>query len=166
MLICFYPAALKFVDEHIDRRSVLVARYDNAVDGKVVAAESIYEPQHLKVVRYPEVVTRFARSYIARVNADYNLGFVLHLLEKFNFGVLVKARKNSHRMLIVNKLSSEFEIKPFSLMFFNSFEDISGLLVKIFFRVKTDFPHCPLLTESTITALFLYRVRFAPPPAL
>ena len=112
MLICFDAAAFQFVYEHVHCRFILVSGNYHAVYLQIVSSENIEKPQHFQVICYPEILSGLACGDVAGVDAHDDLRMILQPLEKFDLGVLVKARKNSHGMLVFNQLAAEFQVEP------------------------------------------------------
>ena len=143
MLVGADPAPLEPADEHIDRRVVLIAGHNDTVDGKVVLAEHVDDAQHFQVIGDAEVLPRLARRDIACIHADDDLRLVLHSLQEFDLGVLVKSGQHAHRVLVLHELAAELQIEP-ALSAFYPLEDVFGLLFNILVRIKSNFLHFSL----------------------
>ena len=123
MLVSANSSSFQLVDKHINRWIVLVSSHDNRIYLKIIATESIDEPHYLKIIRDPKILSRFTGNNVSCIYADDYFRLVLHAVQKFNLGILIEARQNSHRVLILNEFPSEFEVKsPVSSL--NPLQDI------------------------------------------
>ena len=143
--MCGCLASLKLGYELIDRRRILISGDDYRVDLEIIAAELIDQPHDLQVICDAEVLTGLALDDISGINADDDLCFVAHLLQELDLGILVKARKYSHSVLVLYELAAELKIEPaFAALY--PLEDVLGLLFDILLCAESLFLHITLLS--------------------
>ena len=147
MPVCAYASPLKLGYELIDRRSILISGDNNRIDFKIITAEFVDQPHDLQVICDSEVLPCLTLDYISGINTDDDFRFVAHLLQELDLGILVKARQDSHCMLVFYKLAAKFKVKP-SLSAVNSFKDVFGLFFDVFLCAESDFFHTNLLSLS------------------
>ena len=140
MGVCADSAPFELGDELVDRRSILVSGHDHRVHLEVIAPEFVDKPHDLQVVGDAEVLPRLALDDVARIDADDDLGLVLHPLEQLDLGVLVEARQHSHRVLVLYQLASELKVQT-ALAAAYPFKDVLGLFFDVLFCAESFFNH-------------------------
>ena len=140
MFIYAYAAALQLVDETVDCRMIVIARYDDCFYGNIPFPEIVDDAERVGIVCDAEIGTDFLAFDITGIDADHHIDLVLQTLKKLEFDIRVKTGKNPCRMEIVSKFASEFEVK-FIVEAARPLENLLRLLLKIQRIVKTDFTH-------------------------
>ena len=103
--------------------------------------ERVDQSQDLQIICNAKIVARLIGRDVTGIDADDDFCLVLQLLQKFDLCILIKSRKNSHSVLIVNQLTAEFQIQPFCISPVNPFQNKLRLLFYVFLCVKTFFQH-------------------------
>ena len=117
-----------------------VHRHNNASDVESEEIEDINKTKHVGVVCDAEVSAFFILFNIARIYYNNYLCLILELEKHLHLTVGLESGKDSRRMVIVIKLSSEFKIK-LSSEAVNSFSDMLRLKSQIFVVIKSDLMH-------------------------
>ena len=156
VLIGFDISAFQLVDKAVDRRRILVAGHDHAVDLQIVLAEDVDQAQHFQIISDAEVLPRLAVDDVAGIDADDDFRLLLHALQQLDLRVFIKARQYAHRMLVMHQLAAELQIQPFTAARIDSFQNIFGLFLDIFVCIKTYFSHLYFLPARFFCCCFVF----------
>ena len=100
--------------------------------------EFLPETEHIRVISDAQVPADFIFLNVPGADDDDDLRLVCKLFEEAQFAVGLETGQNPGGMIVVKKLSAEFQIK-FSSEFVNPLTDVGGLHVKVFVVVKSNF---------------------------
>ena len=126
----------------------LVARQHDAADVQTVAAEGLYQAQHVRVVGDVEVAALLALFDIAGVDRDDDLRLILELEQHLHLAVRLEARQHPRRVIVVEELAAEFQIE-LAAEGADPLADVLGLELHILVVVETDALHIPYLPKYT-----------------
>ena len=109
--------------------------------------ENRHQAQDVQIISNAKVAAHFVLFDIFGADGYYNFRLVRKLHQHTHLAVRLKARKYAGCVVIVEKLSPEFQVK-FVVELADSFDDMCGLCLQVFFVVKSYFhvsyPSCPL----------------------
>ena len=118
--------------------------YDNTADIESVTPEGIDQTEDIHIVGYAQVSPHLVLLYVAGIDGNHYLGLVLEFPEHLDLAVGLEAGQYPRGVIVVEQLSSEFEVK-LAAEHIESFYDVLGLLLEIGIVVKTDFAHNSVL---------------------
>ena len=104
-------------------------------------SEYVDQSQNFQIICNSEVLSGLAVDDVAGVNADNDFRLILHFFQKLNLSILIKSRKHAHCMLVMDEFSSELQVQSLTVACIYSLQNILGLLLYIFFRIKAHFVH-------------------------